>query len=172
MLTAAHCLEFANKTDLAVVVGDHDLSDPNDGQQKFSVSNVIIYPGFEDFESTDFAVIELEGSVNLRPEVGIACLPMNTSETFIGADLIATGWGQTQSGNDANVLKAMRTEGISLEECSRLWQEEFSEHDQDKLCVFNSKDAPGQGDSGGISISIIGIIKNVPRCSIGDPLLI
>ena len=155
VLTAAHCLE--DKSNIGVVVGAHDLLDLTDGQQIILPSNVFIHPNYEHVPKKvlnyDFAIIELKEAISLRPEVGIACLPMNTAETFVNANLIASGWGGTDIlETPSPVLKAMRTQGISYEKCLKVLSGSF----EDKLCALSSEHSSVfSGDSGGTKILFV-----------------
>ena len=134
--------------DLAVVVGDHDRTIPSDGQQKIKAVSASAYPGWQE-NQIGFVIIELEERVQLRPEIGIVCLPMNTSETFPDGDLIASGWGQTvksEDGDPSHVLKAMP---VKETECT----EEFVSFG---LCIFSSINGTlCIGDAGGMAIIIL-----------------
>lgn len=157
VLTAAHCIETESHKDLVIVVGDHNRTDPNDGQQKIGASNVLIHPGYNPFPKNkfDLAIIELKEPVSLRSEVGIVCLPNDTANTFIGSDLISSGWGRTEEDSSvfSDVLKAMHAKGISNEECQKHALDVFGRLlyiGEDEICALSSEASSiGFGDSGG-----------------------
>ena len=59
-MTAAHCLVLESPYELSsvvVVVGEHDINDPNDGEEQIKVAQVINHPyyiKYPDYENTDF----------------------------------------------------------------------------------------------------------------------
>ena len=63
MVTAAHCCElYQNKPeDIKVIIGDHSLRDPNDGQQIFKTVSVNIHPGYiKETAANDICILKTE----------------------------------------------------------------------------------------------------------------
>ena len=97
VLTAAHCID--GEIGEYVVVGEHDLNDPNDGQEKIKVINKIFHPEWTpppDYDGRDYdlAILELEKGVT-NPFAKSALLP-HEGDRF--EKYIVDGWGDTCGG--------------------------------------------------------------------------
>ena len=122
VLTAAQCAD--RKLDnVRLFLGAHNLSNFV-GNNIYNATEILIHPLWNPPISTDydFAILKLNQTVAMgaaNPFIGIACLPSNYSQSFVGAKLVASGWGNTNSGSNSfsYVLKAAYLTGISVNAC-------------------------------------------------------
>jgi hypothetical protein len=83
LVTSAICfflpIKNLNANDYFVMLGDHNVTDMTDGQEKFEVAEVKIHPGFstslDGIIFDDIALIRLRRPARLSPIVGSVCLP-------------------------------------------------------------------------------------------------
>jgi chymotrypsin len=115
ILTAAHCIDFiTNVSRLEIVVGKHNLSSPNINNL-YSVSRIIIHPQWNTTTvRNDVAILKLTTSLIFSNEVFPVCLPSANSHSFLyGKNVVATGWGRTQSGEPADLLQQAQLKVIN-----------------------------------------------------------
>ena len=119
VLTAAHCadtkLDYVN-----VFLGVHNNLN-YDRSNTFNVTEVLIHPLWNPPVSFyDYAILRLNQTASYFLNIGIACLPPNATQSFVGAKLVASGWGNTNNSamSYSNVLKAAYLRGVSNEECN------------------------------------------------------
>ena len=96
VLTAAHCVDSADASLLAMNVGEYDLSDG--AEKAIDIANIYIHPLYdnEGFDN-DIALVELVSApVNAPPAVQIASAAM--TEQYVIENSLATvaGWGGRQ----------------------------------------------------------------------------
>jgi secreted trypsin-like serine protease len=106
ILTAAHCVDMAsNSSQVSVYVGLHDLFKIN--QTNIPWLSIHIHPEYnnETLEN-DVAIIKLKNALTFSDRMSPVCLPSPDSHTFLfDKNVVATGWGQTQSGNISTFLQ-------------------------------------------------------------------
>ena len=109
-----------------VIVGDHNWSVP-DGEQYINVISILIHPNYQPGPTTawanDYSILKLANTVTI-PSItaGLACLPSNGTETFTGASLISSGWGNIQGGGPlSQPLKAANFVGVSEIQCQSFY---------------------------------------------------
>jgi hypothetical protein len=106
----------------------------NDGEQFFWVVNNLVHPDYQPGPETlwanDFALLQLAVPVPLpSPVLGLACLPPDATQTFVGSTLIASGWGLTQGGGKiSNELKAATLVGLSNTVCKGAFSKVGNSH--------------------------------------------
>ena len=85
VLTAAHCTEQFPASALFVLVGEHNVTDPGDGQEKVAVVQKIEHPGYNrNNDDNDFAILVLAQPVAFRKEVAPICLPEGDPRAYEG----------------------------------------------------------------------------------------
>ena len=76
-MTAAHCTEYMDASELTVVVGEHDLSVDDDNGRSKGVKAIHQHPAYGDWSyGNDFAILELVENLNFSTYVRPACLPI------------------------------------------------------------------------------------------------
>lgn len=153
VLTAAHCVEGARASRLALVVGRPDLRDKSAGQ-RLDVRSVQVDPAYSPpFFRGDFAVLELSADAIVAPAV----LPnpaQDEAATPVGAPVRVAGWGGTKpsGGATSKVLLTASESVVEDRSCKRFYRRGFDVRRQ--ICVRGDKVAGGingacYGDSGG-----------------------
>ncbi|XP_032524095.2 venom serine protease-like [Danaus plexippus] len=150
VLTAAHCVVGKNLGELAVVVGEHDVSTGADSPslQVFRVASVIIHPQFNsDTYDNDIAIIQIYGSIVYSQTVGPVCLPFKfINDDFTGSKVTILGWGTTfPGGPTSNVLRKVDVNVVSQGSCSR----SYPSLSNNQMCTFAQGKDACQDDSGG-----------------------
>ncbi|XP_071550947.1 CLIP domain-containing serine protease B4-like [Panulirus ornatus] len=157
ILTAAHCVSrksggsvIAVKK-ITVMVGAHLKSVKQDPYGAYKVSGDIppfVHSNYR-FPSNDIALVRLSSSLTFTHTVGPVCLPPRSwaSDDFIGADIIISGWGITESGSTPPSLRHAHTTGYSSDSCRQMYG---SAVDSTVLCTSGSDvKKVCSGDSGG-----------------------
>ncbi|KAF4528108.1 hypothetical protein B566_EDAN016589 [Ephemera danica] len=151
-VTAAHCLVQRMPANLAILVGDHDLSTVT--------------------QQNDIAVLETVQEITFNAAVGPVCLPFRyENDRFEGAEVIALGWGSTSFGGEtSSKLKKVELNVVSDDSCQRA----FSNVGPDQICTFKNGSDACQSDSGGPvlwqdpstrRLHLVGIISYGVRCA-------
>ncbi len=156
VLTAAHCVDTASTSDLDVVVGIHDLRNPNTGFVRVALSQIVVHPGWNDAnKDNDLALLKLAQPVPARAASGsglpIAYSNLATSAVgnLAGRTSTVTGWGNRSSnGSDfPDTLHEVEVPIISNADCAA----SYGNLTDNMLCAGlpqGGKDSC-QGDSGG-----------------------
>jgi hypothetical protein len=159
VLTAAHCVQGLQPTDVNVVFRTLDLF--GSGGVPIRAAMLIPKPGFSGLGQNDIALIKLSKAVN-----DIVPIPVNLTATKapIGIKLTMVGYGATAVGGGGDVGTQYVVEQTSVA-CSS-----FAGSDSNLLC-FNQTSGTGKcvGDSGGPSFSMVdGRLTQVGVTSFGD----
>ena len=87
------------------MVGEHDYTDANDGQESITPSSWTSHPDYNSGTTDyDFAIIRLSSDLTFSSTVMPACLP-DSSTNYDAVSAVVTGWGTTSSGgSQPNVL--------------------------------------------------------------------
>ena len=98
VLTAAHCTENLTANQLMISVGDANFQMGGDGETFITVESITPHPMYNSTnDDIDFCLLKLSTPAQISSIVGIVCLPPNTAETFVGQQMIASGWGHTKN---------------------------------------------------------------------------
>ncbi|XP_053618613.1 venom serine protease-like isoform X2 [Plodia interpunctella] len=174
VLTAAHCLKKRHPGDMAVVVGEHDVTTGDSpATRAYKVEDYLIHPGFDVNSSTDndydIAIIRVSEDIAFGPMVGPICLPFNYTNTdMTGRKLTALGWGFTQVGGvSSKVLRKVDLDVISQSQC----QQAVSQLTPRQFCTYTPGKDTCQYDSGGPLLYTdppTGTLFNIGIVSYGD----
>ena len=87
------------------MVGEHDYTDANDGQESITPSSWTSHPDYNSGTTDyDFAIIKLSSELSFSNKVMPACLP-DSSTNYDAVSAVVSGWGTTSSGGtQPNVL--------------------------------------------------------------------
>ncbi|EDO49104.1 predicted protein [Nematostella vectensis] len=156
VLTAAHCLENTQPSDIEIRLGAHNriIDDTVGTEQDIKVSKIVSHTSYNSplQYSHDIALIKLATPAIMGNGVGTVCLP-DTIQKLPLDDLNQkcwiTGWGTLASGgNQPNKLMQASVPLVSQSKCNTAYPNKI--HDS-MLCA--GLDAGGidacQGDSGG-----------------------
>jgi secreted trypsin-like serine protease len=151
VLTAGHCVEGSQASEMDVVVGRTRLTQETDGE-RIKVVKILQYPTYNPKNVTgDVALLELEHAATVAP-MPIAH-PGDGTPASLGARVMTIGWGATaEGGNISDELKFVRLSVRTHQACDRIYG---AIHDNSQLCIGSSRSGEDscQGDSGGPVIS-------------------
>nr|WEY07723.1 venom serine protease-like protein [Ephestia kuehniella] len=173
VLTAAHCLKKRQPADMAVIVGEHDVTTGDSPATRgYRVEDYLIHPGFDQYTSTDndydIAIIRVSEDIAFGPMVGPVCLPFKYENADMsGSKLTALGWGFQQVGGvPSPVLRKVDLDVISQSQC----QQAISQLTPRQFCTYTPGKDTCQYDSGGplLYTDASGRLFNIGIVSYGD----
>ena len=148
VLTAAHCIETTNPSDITLTAGMHNRQSNTETSTRQSriVQAIYIHPQYDRLTVTnDIAILRVATPFTATIYVQPACLP--GPEPQPSDEVTIVGWGALAlRGPVNNILKQASTRIVG--ECEVWW----SQIDSSKqICVADPKDGNSacQGDSGG-----------------------
>jgi len=190
VLTAAHCIAAEVDHIIYVLVGEHNLEDPNDGQQRIEVERVINYPQYrvrkgkdnEPEYDNDFSILILQKPVTWRKQDKpiCICLPQKNETAYEGVKATVSGWGATNFtdvGVDPSpVLMKTEVTTMSNENCTTDTRYNSSEITANMICAAKPGTDSCVGDGGGPLItvessghySLIGVVSWGSGCALPD----
>jgi len=164
VLTAAHCLDVLTELrlemqDLEVVVGEHDVTNSEDGT-RHKVCSMVSHQNWngEVDKGYDFGILTLSESVELGMRAVPACLPdpAKFGGSFLDdKTMTVSGWGTRTAGlsDEPIVLHTVDVPGISDAECNSLYNRyNLANYIESQMCAGAINDGgidSCQGDSGG-----------------------
>ncbi|XP_062373689.1 serine protease 27-like [Sardina pilchardus] len=152
VLTAAHCVDRYSFRLEPVLVGQLKLHVPNG--LKYSVSRVLIHPGYRNNWSTlynDIALVQLETSVVTSDLVMPVALPTRRDVFNTSSECWVTGWGNVAENKPLGGMRTLQQLKLPLvddDTCRKVYP---GTNDKQHLCagyMQGGKDSC-QGDSGG-----------------------
>ncbi|XP_076061281.1 trypsin-1-like [Oratosquilla oratoria] len=154
IVTAAHCVDGDDPSDIRVVVGEHDYTSVSetDVTKRLSVKSIKVHENYNSntFDN-DIAIIELEEPIDFPSNNKIApvCMPDTTTD-YSNVEAIVSGWGTTSSGGgQPNVLHEVTVTTLTNTDCESKYS--ASMITDNMICAGDpngGKDSC-QGDSGG-----------------------
>lgn len=105
VVTAAHCVEFEQPTDIQLQIGPHDISDASQGET-IEIDQIISHPDYDpESLDSDIALFHLTSSANSTP-IAMAA-PNQEDPLFLpGVNATITGWGAIyEDGPDSDILQ-------------------------------------------------------------------
>ncbi|CAI5776067.1 serine protease 56 [Podarcis lilfordi] len=120
VLTAAHCFTGSrNELAWSVVLGDYDLTKPDEGERVVPVSRILSHPKFnpKTFHN-DVALLELSNPVTPSAWVTPVCLPEQPMELATGMPCYIIGWGSLyEDGPGADVVMEAQVPILAQDIC-------------------------------------------------------
>jgi len=149
VLTAAHCIR--NTNELSVLVGEHDITNNGDGQQRIRVCEKKIHQSYDSNTfDYDYAVLILCDTLAFDTKVAPVCLP-TAGEAFASSTSVVSGWGTLYTnGPMSAILRKAEVNTMTNAECSgSSTVYSASAITNRMLCASNTGKDACQGDSGG-----------------------
>jgi pancreatic elastase II len=152
-LTAAHCVDGASVTNLRVIAGLHDRSQPT-GAVYANVASYTMHPGYNQGSETfnnDIGTIRTATPITEVGWIRYGLLPLNNNNQHVGETCIISGWGRTSSSNVLpQILQKASIAVISMEECNtRMAPVSGARVGPGQVCVYTPTIGSCNGDSGG-----------------------
>ncbi|RWS03833.1 coagulation factor VII-like protein, partial [Dinothrombium tinctorium] len=123
VITAAHCVEDYQESDLTVVAGSFSLNDATIGETKHKVEKIMKHQHYKPkVYLNDIALLKLSNPIRYDRTKQPICLPQKSD--VVPKVLTVSGWGKTQEhGFDASVLQTVNIKVVKLEKCKMLLKE-------------------------------------------------
>ncbi|GFR09314.1 ovochymase-2 [Trichonephila clavata] len=147
VLTASHCIERENASNIRVALGAHDS---DNGPEPVAVSKFIMHPKY--YRRTylnDIALVKLQEPATLSETVRVICLPTSPVFTSPNDTAVVAGWGwnRYQQGKSYKQLQELELPILSPPTCVSKYGGVIQETN---LCAGGLKDKDAcSGDSGG-----------------------
>ena len=145
VLTAAHCVEGDDGSDLWVVTGRTDLGDTSTGQ-RIKVAKVVVHPAYADL-THDVALLQL-ATATTSPAIRLSGA-LDDGLEAAGTPVKVTGWGDqtpTLGLNSTDQIREVDLEVVSDDECGTT---NFGFDGPTGVCAAALLKDSCQGDSGG-----------------------
>lgn len=161
VLTAAHCTEGQQPTDIQVVSGRTALS--AGGGQTANVTNIWVNPSFD-----GGTMVNDSSVLTLDQELALEGLPIATAADgdlyAAGANSTVLGWGTDESGSTSDVLKKVDVPVTADADCTASYNEQFDPTTMVCAGLAEGGKDSCQGDSGG---PLVGVAADGTRKVIG-----
>ncbi|RLU26278.1 hypothetical protein DMN91_000072 [Ooceraea biroi] len=149
VITAAHCLERRNISNIFVVVGEHDVNTVTEtnATKPFRISKCDTHPYYQNNDN-DIAVCKINGTIEFNAMVGPACLPFQHYHDSFGGDIVqALGWGLLDFGGaKSSTLQEVDLNVLSQVDCENYYPGiNMDTH----ICTYTPGKDTCQMDSGG-----------------------
>ncbi|XP_064469831.1 trypsin alpha-4-like [Ornithodoros turicata] len=151
IVTAAHCMERPNPSDIRIQAGFIDLKNPGPSVQQRDVAQIKVHEDYDPVVN-DIALIRLTEPFDFAAAdglIGPVCLPSKGYN--IQGNMVATGWGTTlPGGRSSSVLLAVSVPVRQDTTCS---MGTFWSYEKDSMvCAGEFTKDSCQGDSGGPAV--------------------
>nr|AQM58411.1 venom s1 protease 38 [Pristhesancus plagipennis] len=183
VLTAAHCTDpFIGRSQLAVVVGEHDIRTQKEtaATRIHEVSKVYQHPGYTEFDNNDdISILELKTKIEFNDKVGPVCMP-SIQKNMQNQFLKVMGWGllkdESEEGTPSPTLHKVNLRVVDPEVCKVIYGIDTDTGKQ--ICTYNNNKDSCQGDSGGPLVSLnnetnmleqVAVVSYGRKCGSTDP---
>ncbi|KAM5193541.1 serine protease 57 [Mantella aurantiaca] len=125
VLTAAHCMEDTPVDMVRVVLGAHNLNQPDNFVQVSPVKKSIQHPGYDpNTYHNDLHLLKLNNSANITPYVKCIKLPRADTDVLPGTSCSVAGWGYVSDfGALPTALMETDVNVITRAICNASWEE-------------------------------------------------
>lgn len=155
VLTAAHCVNNTDESDIEMVVGINNLNNESSEGERFAVNKIYVHPDYnDDTLENDIAIIELTRDASQFSSVRLA--DENTrANTADGTVLTVAGWGSTtpEYGNHTQPAQLQQVDAPMVNQgtCAATFAGVSSNVDSVNFCAGTAQEGfdSCRGDSGG-----------------------
>jgi len=146
IVTAAHCINDKQPSDLKVIAGLHHLSSHTKAVQSRKIAKLWMHENYnkDKLQTHDIAVLELDKP--LQFDQFVKSIKMTDKEPTAGTICIASGWGRNATTiSNSKELQHVEIPIIDKQQC----QKKLNYKDNTKLCAGIGNKGVCKGDSGG-----------------------
>ncbi|XP_075979210.1 transmembrane protease serine 9-like [Anticarsia gemmatalis] len=149
ILTAAHCLDGVKVSQIVVRAGS--------AYQKkgtiIKITDMILHSDYSiNTIDNDVAVIRAAAPIEFNDVIQPIRLPNNNRPLEVGSIITASGWGETESSAESNILLAVKVPVVSEERCYRVFPDRLTKNMFCAGGLQTGGKAVCQGDSGGPAV--------------------
>ncbi|KAG8224271.1 hypothetical protein J437_LFUL005077 [Ladona fulva] len=151
VITAAHCGVLGNS--FTIYLGAVNIRDPTEPNRETIISREVhVHENYdENTLANDIAILKLWSPADLTQYIGTINLPTRSmsSETFVGQEVIASGWGKTSdgAGGVSSTLQYTPLKVITNEDCASYYGDIIT---ISQICALgDNRQSTCNGDSGG-----------------------
>ncbi|XP_052862909.1 venom serine protease-like [Anopheles cruzii] len=176
-LSAVHCMAGRSISATGLLVGDHNLSTGTDTSYStlLRVASVTNHPSYQaNPSSNDISIVRTADQIVFNAGVGPVCLPFaQSTATFAGSVVVATGWGTLDFGSPASkVLQKVSLNVITQQSCQSQMPNILASH----ICTYTPGRDTCQYDSGGPLyltsggyLYLVGVVNYGVGCATSKP---
>lgn len=150
IVTAAHCVNGRDPEDVEALLGEHDVSDDNDGATNHVIVEITIHPryGAAFGNDNDIAMMRMLQPITFSDKERGACRPTQDSNFYTGKDVVVSGWGTLESGGSSpNILNLVNVDVKDNATCELEYPGSIDQNSM--VCAGGDGVDTCQGDSGG-----------------------
>lgn len=178
-LTAAHCPIGHSIANLALLVGDHNITTGSDTTYAalYLLASIKVHESYSKTTNlNDIAIVRTQKQIIFSSGVSPVCLPFKYyGASFVGIALEAAGWGSTDFGDPkSNALLKVELPVIDPSKCYQT----YTNFALTQICTLAAGKDTCQSDSGGPLfytdyynglVYHIGIVSYGMACATNDP---
>ncbi|KAA0705512.1 Prostasin [Triplophysa tibetana] len=157
VLTAAHCVDRKNASNVIVYLGRQTQSGPNPNEVNRAVSRIINHPSYiSSTHDNDISLLHLSSPVTFTNYIKPVCLAAADSTFFNGTSSWVTGWGNTASDVSlatTRPLQEVEVPIIGSRKCTCLYGQTTITNNMICAGLMQGGKDSCQGDSGGPLVS-------------------
>ncbi|XP_075978590.1 trypsin-7-like [Anticarsia gemmatalis] len=149
ILTAAHCLDGVKVSQIVVRAGS--------AYQKkgtiIKIAYMILHPNYVSLTTdNDVAVMKTATPIEFNDVTQPIKLPNNNRPLEVGSIITVSGWGETESSAESNILLAVKVPVVSEERCYRVFPDRLTKNMFCAGGLQTGGKAVCYGDSGGPAV--------------------
>ena len=175
VLTAMHCVKSGSSlaSRINVALGEHNIKQDieNHAAQSISIERIITRDDYnENTINNDIAILRLSSEVKFNENIVPACLPTDSSLTYVGQRATVSGWGTTLEGGSVSDVLKETTVNIVAQSDSTC--RAYGSLPNTKMCAYNQGTDSCQGDSGGPLVvtedgrnTVVGVVSYGSGCA-------
>ncbi|XP_063905604.1 venom serine protease-like [Zophobas morio] len=179
-LTSAYCLRGQVPTNVALLVGDHDVSTGSDTSAAalYRISDFFQHPGYNIMdESNNIAVLKTSTPIRFSSKVGPVCLPFRYGRrNFVNDTVTVLGWGfKDFAGHKSDTLHKVNLTVVSNSYCAQNLEQHIH---PTQMCTYTLGEDSCATDSGGPLLwrnsssgrfQLVGLVSSPLTCATNAP---